>query len=334
MRKLSFLVIFLMMIIMIGCSSFERRIYDVYGRVYSSGNVFLDNFTGIVDSYEDWRNLQYSEEYQFLLEHYSENFFENYAVAIINISHEKGLDDAEVMEVCIENKTLNVYINHEYSETDFSNVTMVTLPKEEASKIKNINCYYNKYEYVYITLSLPPSGCEIFETRDYVRKGYEYDFTNAKKFLRADKFIDLNTLEIYKDSIVVNKNTYLLAYDNKLDSDYIQGYVFNNNDFEYEPTCYDLLELDDYETIENGDLVIKKDDVTYFFTKSKYFDKKVFLSKIISNHKLFDSSLEEIKRKLMILYGSDDYTSHSISIVLEEDGFIINLKESYPYLYG
>lgn len=335
MKKKFGLFVLLFVLILSGCDiseTLETRINEIYYLSFYEENIFEDNFNGIVKKYEDWKNLKFTDEHKKLSDRLSEKQFDFLSLVVINFKIEKS--EYELMEITKTDQTLNFYINYDEDSSicDKTGYLLIGIAKEEAENIEKIDTHFNEYEYIKINFSEPIVSCVVYEEYAYVRKGNEYNLDYMKELFSTNGFIDMQTLNVYKDTITVNENISLLTYDDKVESKNIRNYVFQNSDFEYENAWYDQKELEDYEVDENNNIVIISNNITYIFSKADTFENSFYLSMIKGNGRLFNETKKEIIRRLNILYGSTIYTSNYISITLEDNGYVINLKE-LP-LYG
>lgn len=105
-------IMILLSIILISCDKQEVKIYNMYSQIYFNKDVFKESYTGIVTAYEEWKKRSFTDDYQFLLKKYNENYFENHALAVYNFSQTQEMSNIKVMEVTKSKKTLNIYFDY------------------------------------------------------------------------------------------------------------------------------------------------------------------------------------------------------------------------------
>ena len=172
-------------------------------------------------------------------------------------------------------------------------------------------------------------GCIIMQHQEEVKIGSKYDLTMVKELLFVDAFIDLETLTIYKDYITPTKNIELISYNNGVYDDYIIEYIIKNEELEFSNGFYTLEEFKKHQyQINEDEVIIVCDNVTYKFGKSYQLSECYYLKEIISNKTLFDD-LNKARNDLDILFGNSTYDCSLIQVELSENGFVIKLSEHF-----
>ena len=172
-------------------------------------------------------------------------------------------------------------------------------------------------------------GCIIMQHQEEVKIGSKYDLTMVKELLFVDAFIDLETLTIYTDYITPTKNIELISYNNGVYDDYIIEYIFKNEELEFSNGFYTLEEFKKHQyQINEDEVIIVCDNVTYKFGKSYQLSECYYLKEIISNKTLFDD-LNKARNDLDILFGNSTYDCSLIQVELSENGFVIKLSEHF-----
>ena len=170
-------------------------------------------------------------------------------------------------------------------------------------------------------------GCIYMNHQEEVKIGSKYDLTMVKSILLVDAFIDLETLTIYTDYITPTKNIELISYNNGVYDDYIIEYIFKNEKLEFLNAFYTLEVFEQYQyQINEDEVIIVCDNVTYKFGKSYQLSECYYLKEIISNKILFDD-LNKARNDLDILFGNSTYDRSLIQVELSENGFVIKLSE-------
>ena len=172
-------------------------------------------------------------------------------------------------------------------------------------------------------------GCIYRNHQEEVKIGSKYDLTMVKSILLVDAFIDLETLTIYTDYITPTKNIELISYNNGVYDDYIIEYIFKNEELEFSNGFYTLEEFEQHQyQINEDEVIIVCDNVTYKFGKSYQLSECYYLKEIISNKTLFDD-LNKARNDLDILFGNSTYDRSLIQVELSENGFVIKLSEHF-----
>ena len=172
-------------------------------------------------------------------------------------------------------------------------------------------------------------GCIIMQHQEEVKIGSKYDLTMVKELLFVDAFIDLETLTIYTDYITPTKNIELISYNNGVYDDYIIEYIIKNEELEFSNGFYTLEEFKKHQyQINEDEVIIVCDNVTYKFGKSYQLSECYYLKEIISNKTLFDD-LNKARNDLDILFGNSTYDCSLIQVELSENGFVIKLSEHF-----
>ena len=172
-------------------------------------------------------------------------------------------------------------------------------------------------------------GCIIMQHQEEVKIGSKYDLTMVKELLFVDAFIDLETLTIYTDYITPTKNIELISYNNGVYDDYIIEYIIKNEELEFSNGFYTLEEFKKHQyQINEDEVIIVCDNVTYKFGKSYQLSECYYLKEIISNKTLF-GDLNKARNDLDILFGSSTYDRSLIQVELSENGFVIKLSEHF-----
>ncbi len=172
-------------------------------------------------------------------------------------------------------------------------------------------------------------GCIFMQYSERVKIGSVYNLSKAKSNLFVDAFIDLKTLTIYDDEIIVKESLDLIAYNNGVYSDYIIEYILSNENLAFNNSFYTFEKLESYEyELLDDEIIIIDKNITYTFTKSYQLSQCYYLKEIKSDKVLFDN-LETATNALNILYGSDNYESNNITVELKDNGYIITLAEHF-----
>lgn len=172
-------------------------------------------------------------------------------------------------------------------------------------------------------------GCIYLNHQEEVKIGSKYDLTMVKSKFLVDAFIDLETLIIYTDYITPTKNIELISYNNGVYDDYIIEYIFKNEELEFSNGFYTLEEFEKHQyQINEDEVIIVCDNVTYKFGKSYQLSECYYLKEIISNKTLF-GDLNKARNDLDILFGNSTYDCSLIQVELSENGFVIKLSELF-----
>ena len=113
---------------------------------------------------------------------------------------------------------------------------------------------------------------------------------------------------------------------------YADDYWFSlcNNDFEFDGwfTSIDKIKQYNYETLDNGDIKVIYDDITYIFKVSKQLgENNYYVSNISANKNLFNLEYEKAKEILDLLYVEENYSNYLITIELNENSYNVKLEE-------
>lgn len=172
-------------------------------------------------------------------------------------------------------------------------------------------------------------GCMYMKHQEEVKIGSKYDLTMVKSNFLVDAFIDLETLTIYTDYITPTKNIALISYNNGVYDSYIIEYIFKNEELEFSNGFYTLEKFKKHQyQINEDEVIIVCDNVTYKFGKSYQLSECYYLKEIISNKTLFDD-LNKARNDLDILFGNSTYDRSLIQVELSENGFVIKLSEKF-----
>ena len=272
----------------------------------------------------------------------------------INDNESGMFKEVDLSSSTLKFDSLSYYHNYENVENEFENVNigyfvniknndfstgyllvesnnklyLFFIDKVDKSSYQIFKGYYlnNEVELKFTNYS---GGCIFMQYSERVKIGSTYNLSEAKSNLFVDAFIDLKTLTVYDDEIVVKENLDLIAYNNGVYSDYIIEYILSNENLAFNNSFYTFEELEgyEYELIDDEIIIIDK-NITYTFTKSYQLSQCYYLKEIKSNKVLFDN-LEKATNALKILYGNDNYESYNITVELKDNGYIIKLAEHF-----
>ncbi len=199
-----------------------------------------------------------------------------------------------------------------------------TYGSQEEKYIVN-HCYYIS-NYIDVLIENDHGGDVKDDCLFKVKYGSTFKMDFEKVIYLTNEFLDFETLEIYKDEIVVTKDLNLITYHNGVFPKYLKRYLHENTNIKYLFTTFTIEQFPSgYVVLDNGDISLEKDNNTYIFSKTSYDDNLYEVKEIKGNNLVSSKTYEELVNDLAILIGDGVYNS-SISIDLEEDQFSIILK--------
>ncbi len=199
-----------------------------------------------------------------------------------------------------------------------------TYGSQEEKYIVN-HCYYIS-NYIDVLIENDHGGDVKDDCLFKVKYGSTFKMDFEKVIYLTNEFLDFETLEIYKDEIVVTKDLNLITYHNGVFPKYLKRYLHENTNIKYLFTTFTIEQFPSgYVVLDNGDISLEKDNNTYIFSKISYDDNLYEVKEIKGNNLVSSKTYKELVNDLAILIGDGVYNS-SISIDLEEDQFSIILK--------